>query len=89
MQVYSLAYQDVQYLYDSSKNWERMGRMYAERSLIAIVRNSYDVQHKDARQRYEELIQKRPQLLQLLSLGQIANLLGITQETLSRIRAKR
>ncbi|MEM1320104.1 MAG: Crp/Fnr family transcriptional regulator [Bacteroidota bacterium] len=85
----SLHYDDVQSLYDASKNWERIGRVFAERSVINVLRHKMDIQFKDARQRYEELIAKRPQLLQLLSLGQIANVLGISQETLSRIRAKR
>jgi CRP-like cAMP-binding protein len=89
MQVYRIGYAEVQFLYNKSKNWERVGRLFAERSLIKVIRNRYDIQHKDARQRYEELIDRKPELLQLLSLGQIANILGITQETLSRIRAKR
>ncbi len=89
MNLLSIHYQDVHSLYDRSKNWERIGRIYAEQSLIKVIRQKVDLQHKDARQRYQELVEKRPELLQLLSLGQIASILGISQETLSRIRAKR
>jgi len=42
-----------------------------------------------AEDRYEELIRRHPVILQKASLGQIASFLGITQETLSRIRAKK
>ncbi|MEO1626251.1 MAG: hypothetical protein AAFV25_13935 [Bacteroidota bacterium] len=63
--------------------------MFAERAFIQAIRSKYDIQHKTAHQRYQELIDERPNILQLLSLGQIANILGISQETLSRIRGKR
>lgn len=42
-----------------------------------------------AEDRYNELIKRHPLILQKASLGQIASFLGITQETLSRIRAKK
>ncbi|HPF01456.1 MAG TPA: Crp/Fnr family transcriptional regulator [Bacteroidales bacterium] len=42
-----------------------------------------------AEDRYNELIKRHPLILQKAPLGQIASFLGITQETLSRIRAKK
>ena len=41
-----------------------------------------------ASERYNELLKKEPDLLQRLPLGSIATYLGITQASLSRIRAK-
>jgi hypothetical protein len=40
-----------------------------------------------AEQRYKKFLAVCPFLLQRISLGHIASFLGITQETLSRIRA--
>ncbi|MCI5579926.1 MAG: Crp/Fnr family transcriptional regulator, partial [Phocaeicola plebeius] len=37
---------------------------------------------------YHELLEKEPDLLQRLPLGSIATYLGITQASLSRIRAQ-
>jgi CRP/FNR family transcriptional regulator, anaerobic regulatory protein len=46
------------------------------------------LQFQNAQERYHTFIEKKPNLLQRVSLGQVASYLGITQETLSRIRGK-
>jgi CRP-like cAMP-binding protein len=46
------------------------------------------IRFQSAQERYESLIDKYPTIIQRVSLGQIASYLGITQETLSRIRGK-
>lgn len=43
---------------------------------------------QSADERYRALIKEYPSILQRVSLGHIASYLGITQETLSRIRSK-
>ncbi len=43
---------------------------------------------KEARERYDNLMSTAPHILQRVPLGHIASYLGITQETLSRIRTK-
>lgn len=45
-------------------------------------------QSKSATERYADLIETNPQLIQRVQLGYIASYLGISQVTLSRIRAK-
>jgi hypothetical protein len=40
-----------------------------------------------AQERYDALIKQNPDIIQRVSLGHIASYLGITQETLSRVRA--
>jgi CRP-like cAMP-binding protein len=47
------------------------------------------IQSKPGKERYEILIKTEPQLLQRVSLTDLASFLGISRETLSRIRAKR
>ena len=46
------------------------------------------IQFETAQQRYDNLVKKRPAILQRVSLTYIASFLGVTLETLSRIRAK-
>jgi hypothetical protein len=43
---------------------------------------------KEAKERYENIMKNAPHILQRVPLGYIASYLGITQETLSRIRNK-
>ncbi|MCE7042482.1 Crp/Fnr family transcriptional regulator [Dyadobacter sp. CY312] len=47
------------------------------------------LQFLSAEERYQKLNESQPSILQRAPLGNIASYLGITQETLSRIRAKR
>jgi CRP-like cAMP-binding protein len=48
-----------------------------------------DLRMYSAKERYERLVERNPQLLQRVSLGHIASYLGISQETLSRIRKRK
>ena len=45
-----------------------------------------NLKFQTAEERYNTLITNNPTILQRVSLGHIASYLGITQETLSRIR---
>ena len=66
-------------------NW---GRRYAEMELLATEERLISMLSTIASERYDELLKKEPDLLQRLPLGSIATYLGITQVSLSRIRAK-
>lgn len=46
------------------------------------------LQSKSGKERYEILIEAEPQLLQRVSLTDLASFLGLSRETLSRIRSK-
>lgn len=62
-------------------NWGRRYLLAAEERLISML-------SAVASERYHELLEKEPDLLQRLPLGSIATYLGITQASLSRIRAQ-
>ncbi|MFT6147846.1 MAG: CRP-like cAMP-binding protein [Saprospiraceae bacterium] len=47
------------------------------------------LQSKSGKERYEYLIKTEPQLIQRVSLTDLASFLGMSRETLSRIRSKR
>ena len=46
------------------------------------------IQFETAEQRYINLIKDQPEILKIVPLQYVATYLGITKETLSRIRAK-
>lgn len=66
-------------------NW---GRKFAEQELLKTEERLIARQIKTALERYKELIKNNPELLQRIQLSYIASYLGITQVSLSRIRAK-
>ena len=66
-------------------NW---GRKFAEQELLKTEERFISRQLKTSTERYRELMNNNPDLLQRVQLGYIASYLGITQVSLSRIRAK-
>jgi CRP-like cAMP-binding protein len=83
-----LNYTALQQLYKSFPATERIGRLITENYYIKLEERILNLQFKTAKERYHKLVSSKPSLLQRASLGQIASYLGITQETLSRIRAE-
>lgn len=84
----SLPYSCLQNLYIKFPETERLGRIITESYYIKLEERLLNIQFKTAKERYQNLVLSKPSLLQRTSLGQIASYLGITQETLSRIRAE-
>lgn len=77
---------DLYELYDKHHCIERFGRRLLEHNL-----STWDDFYKGftlltAKQKYEHLLEVYPSVIQRANLGYIASMLGITSETLSRIR---
>jgi CRP-like cAMP-binding protein len=84
--LYSINYNELQILYKEFHGIERLGREIAEFYFIWQEERTLSLQSLSAKERYEKLLIQEAHLLQKVSLGQIASYLGITQESLSRIR---
>jgi CRP-like cAMP-binding protein len=84
----SISHSDLQELYDTFPDIERLGRVIHERYYVMLEERFLSIHFKEARERYEILLKNHPHILQRVSLGYVASYLGITQETLSRIRSK-
>jgi hypothetical protein len=54
-----------------------------------LINRSYNLLFKDGKAKYEDFISQSPEILQNIPLHQIADFIGVSFETLSRIRAKR
>jgi len=66
-------------------NW---GRKFAEKELVKTEGLIISRQFKTALERYKDLMREKAHLLKRVQLGYIASYLGITQVSLSRIRAE-
>jgi CRP/FNR family transcriptional regulator, anaerobic regulatory protein len=86
---YSISYENLQMLYQKHPTFDKIGRLIVEKYYIEVEENIIAIKFKTAKERYDELQEKEPNLLQRVSLGKIASYLGINQETLSRIRGKK
>jgi CRP-like cAMP-binding protein len=87
--VYSMTYADLEESFEKFPEIERVGRLILIQILEQTLEKNAALQFNNARGRYHFITDKYPDLLQRVPLGQIASYLGITQETLSRIRAKK
>jgi CRP-like cAMP-binding protein len=56
---------------------------------LTIEENLYQIQFMSGGERYKALLETTPKLLQKVSLTDIASYLGLSRESLSRIRAKK
>ena len=78
---------DLFSLYGQNLEMANWGRKMAERELIATERRLIDRSFKGAAERYQDFIHQSPELIKHVALKHIASYLGVTQVTLSRIRA--
>lgn len=87
-ELYELNIHNLQRLFEEDLAIANWGRKLAEQELIKTEERLISRQFKTATERYTELLQENPDLIQRVQLGYIASYLGITQVSLSRIRAE-
>jgi CRP/FNR family transcriptional regulator, anaerobic regulatory protein len=85
---YAISHDNLQYIYEKYPEFNLVGRIYTEKYYVDLMARTMAFQIQSATERYHHLLTHQPQLLQRASLGHIASYLGISQETLSRIRTK-
>jgi CRP-like cAMP-binding protein len=73
-------------LTDKHHCFERLGRIAVTKTMLQLQERIVSIQFETAQQKYDSLINMRPDIIQRVSLTHIASHLGITLETLSRIR---
>ncbi|HVI49180.1 MAG TPA: Crp/Fnr family transcriptional regulator [Chitinophaga sp.] len=86
--MYRIRMEDLEQLYNTDIHFANWGRKLLEKELILTEERFISRQFRTATERYKELMEQMPQLLQRVQLGYIASYLGITQVSLSRIRAE-
>ena len=75
-------------LFNQYHEIERLVRIAYEKYYIRLEERFVNAQFKTASERYETLLLQTPHIIERVPLGHIASYLGISQETLSRIRSR-
>lgn len=83
-----LKHGDLEHLYTQSHEIERLGRLLVSSGLVQVQKRFDDLHFASALERYNILLSQHPGLINRVPLSIIASYLGITQETLSRMRAQ-
>ena len=84
--VCSLTYDHLQDLYFRYPKIQEFGRLIVEEQLVFLDQFYKGFLFSTAKEKYDLLLSVFPDVTSRVNLGHIASLLGITQETLSRIR---
>lgn len=85
--LYRISIHKLHQLYETSLPIANWGRKLAELETVKIEDRLMQSLFKSAAERYQDLLDKEPTLLHHIKLGYIATYLGVSQVTLSRIRA--
>lgn len=83
----SIHHSKLQDLYNRSHRWAKWGTRFRENEIVRLVTYYENLRTRDASERYFDLLSSHPGILQRIPLGHIASYLGISQVSLSRIRA--
>lgn len=78
--------EDIIYLCNKYHAFEKLNGIVVTKTMLQLSQRIMASQFESAAKKYDNLINIRPDITQRVPLGHIASYLGITLETLSRIR---
>ncbi len=84
--VSTISKENLEVLFTHTSKWERVGRIVAETYTIEQEDRIRSFVAETAQERYANLAQNQPELLQRTPQIYLANYLGITPQSLSRLR---
>ena len=83
--IYLLPWENLNVFWETDMDTQRLGRTIAETMFSEIAQRLYGF-YDTPEQRYIRLMQRCPRIQERLTLKEIASFLGVTPETVSRIR---
>ncbi|MDD4275017.1 MAG: Crp/Fnr family transcriptional regulator [Desulfobacter postgatei] len=84
--LFSLTHKDLAQLYSRSAMGVWIGKAIAEQLFIQRQQIQIDLLTLTAEERYLKLLSEKPEIFQWVSLKHIASFIGVTAESLSRLR---
>lgn len=85
----TIDYSDFEEMCRKHHSFETIARKIFTAAAVVNLKRIKEMFDTDAAELYKEFIHENPHLLQRISLGDTASYIGISQVTLSRIRAKK
>ncbi len=80
--------EDLYKLYETYPVFHSVGRVMAENAFMALSRLNKMLTNEEPKERYLNLLQQRPEIVEKIPQHYIASYLGIKPESLSRIRKR-
>ncbi|HVI46892.1 MAG TPA: Crp/Fnr family transcriptional regulator [Chitinophaga sp.] len=86
--LWAISKESLTEMMDKHHELERLVRLAYERYYIRLEERYVNAHFKTAAERYEQLVEHAPHIIERVPLGYIASYLGVSQETLSRVRSR-
>ena len=87
--LWSISYDSLHELYQQFPEFNLVGRVLTEKYYVLSEQRTQNLRKKTTTERYLHLVSTFPDISDHVSLKHIASYLGITSETLSRLRGKK
>ncbi|SJZ39633.1 cAMP-binding domain of CRP or a regulatory subunit of cAMP-dependent protein kinases [Chitinophaga eiseniae] len=84
--IVAIPFRFLQEFYNKHHHGERIGRLIAEYQYAKRLRKEMELLSLTAEERYVQLLERNPALVQQISVKHLSSFLGIQPESLSRIR---
>lgn len=86
--LWAISHTDLEQLYQQHHEIERLGRLLVSHGLLLVQQRFDELHFATALERYRNLMALNPTLVQRVPLSMVASYLGMSAETLSRMRAQ-
>lgn len=84
--IWTIKRADMAPLFQKHPNFEPLVGLFFQQACVDLAERIDALQFHSAQERYQFLLEKNSSILQRVPLGYVASYLGMTQETLSRVR---
>lgn len=86
--IVTLSFDNLQKLYKVSGKWQSLGRLLTEKECLRLSNRNSTLSFETAIEKYKLFLRNEPEINQRISIQNIASYIGVSRETLSRIRKK-
>ena len=87
--LFYISFEELQFAYQNFPDFNSLGRILTEKYYQLSEQSLYSLRMQRAHEKYLFLLDHSPQIVQRVPLKYIASYLGITEETLSRVRSQK
>lgn len=87
--LHYISYNELQFIYHNFPEFNFIGRVLTEKYYALSERRLHSLRMQQATERYQWFLKESPELIQRISSTLLASYLGITLETLSRIKSRK
>jgi CRP-like cAMP-binding protein len=84
----TLSADNLKNLYTENSDWQKVRLLLTEKECLRLSDRANSLSFESAMEKYKNLLKYQPEILQRVSIQHIASYLGVSRETLSRIRSR-